>query len=243
MSGHSHWATIKRKKQAEDQERGKIFSRLSREISVASRSGGDPETNFKLRLAIEKARSANMPKENIERAIKKGSGAGEKGGLQEVIYEGFGPAGVGIIVEVMTDNRLRTTAEIRKIFERKGGSLAGPGAVAHQFKSMGLVAIKKDKSPQEMILRIMDFGVEDIEEAEDAIEVYTKPEELEKIRRDLEGAGFKVESFGLVRKPLMVIPIKEKKTADQLLELMNLLEDHVDVQNTAANFDIDPKLL
>ena len=243
MSGHSHWSTIKRKKETEDRKRGKLFSKLSREIAIAGRSGGDRQTNFQLRLAIERAKSANMPKQNIERAIKKGSGEGEKGKLEEVVYEGFGPAGVGIIVEVMTDNRQRTTAEIRKIFERRGGSLAGPGAVAHQFRLMGLAAVEKGEQPQETILKIMDLGVEDVEEAEDAIEVYAKTENLEKIKRMLEESGFKVKSFRLTRRPLVEIPIKEKKVADKILELMNALEEHDDVQNTAANFDIDPRLL
>lgn len=243
MSGHSHWRTIQRVKQAEDQKRGKLFSRLSREVSIAARSGSDPETNFKLRLAIKRAQDANMPKSNIERAIKKGSGKGEKGVLEEVVYEGFGPAGVGIIVEAMTDNRQRTTAEMRKIFEKRGGSLAGPGSVSHQFKLMGLLVVEKGKNPQETVLKIMDFEVEDIDEMADALEVYTKPDNLMKVRQELESAGLKVKSFELVRKPLVEIPIKDKKTADQILELMEALEDHGDVQKTAANFDIDPKLL
>ena len=238
MSGHSHWATIQRTKQAEDKKRGRIFSKFSKEISVAARSG-----SASLRLAIERAKNANMPKDNIERAIKKGSGVGEKGALEEVIYEGFGPAGVGIIVEVMTDNRRRTIAEIRKIFEKKGGSLAGPGAVAHQFKLFGMVAIEKGKNSQETILKIMDLDVEDIEETRDAIEIYTKPGNLEKVKKELDGFGFRVKSFELLRKPLVEIPIKKKKTADQILELMNLLEEHIDVQKIAANFDIDSELL
>lgn len=243
MSGHSHWSTIQRVKQTEDKKRGKLFSRLAREIAIAAHFGSDPETNFRLRLTIERAKGANMPKEKIERAIKRGSGAGERGGLKEVIYEGFGPKGVGIMVEAMTDNRQRTTAEIRKIFESRGGSLGGPGAVAHQFKLMGLLTVGKGKDPQETILKMIDFDVEDVEEAKDAIEVYTRPKDLEKTRKKLEAAGLEVKNLGLTRKPLLTIPIKEKKTADQILDLMNTLEEHVDVQKTAANFDIDPRLL
>jgi YebC/PmpR family DNA-binding regulatory protein len=243
MSGHSHWSTIQRVKQAEDAKRGKLFSKLSREITLAARSGLDPATNFKLRLAVDRAKKINMPKEKIEKAIKKGSGGEERSGLQEVLYEGFGPESVGIIVEALTDNRQRTTAEIRKIFERGGGSLAGPGAVAHQFELMGLIALEKTDRPQETILKIMDFGVEDIDEAEDAIEVYTKPEELEKLRKELGSAGFKVKNFGLSRKPLVEIPVKKRKTLERIFELMNALEEHPDVQATAANFDIDTRLL
>lgn len=244
MSGHSHWSTIQRTKQAEDKKRGKLFSRLSREIAIAARSGANPQANFKLRLSLEKAKSANMPKEKIERAIKRGSGKGEREALEEVVYEGFGPAGVGIIVEAMTDNRQRTTAELRRIFESRGGSLAGPGAVAHQFKLMGLVAVEKDKEPQERMLQIMDLGdVEDVEEAGDAIEVYTQLGDLERVKRALESLGLKIKSFGLIRKPLVVIPIKGKKTAEQVLGLMNQLEEHDEVQRTDANFDIDPELL
>ena len=238
MSGHSHWSTIQRKKQAEDKKRGKLFSKLSREISLAVRSGG-----ARLRLAVEDAKNANMPKVNIERAIKKGKGTGEKGRLEEVVYEGFGPGGVGIIVEAVTDNRQRTTAEIKKIFKKKGGSLAGPGAVCHKFKLMGSLAVEKRGDVDKMILEIMDLGVEDIEEVEDVVEIYTKPKDLEKTREKLESLGYKVKSFTLARKPLIEMPIKNRKTADQILELMSILEEHVDVQKIAANFDIDSELL
>lgn len=243
MSGHSHWSTIQRKKQAEDTKRGRLFSRLSREISIAARSGSDPASNFKLRLAVERAKAANMPKNKIENAIRKGSGKGKGGSLEEVVYEGFGPGRVGIIVTALTNNRQRTVAEIKKIFEKKGGALAGPGAVAYQFKLMGLIAVEKDQDSDEAILKIMDLGIEDVEEAEDAIEVYTLPKELEKTKKNLESAGFKVKSFGLIRKPSVTIPIKDKKTADQILELMAALEEHDEVQETAANFDIKPALL
>jgi len=244
MSGHSHWSTIQRKKQAEDQKRGKIFSRLSKEIMVAARAGADPQSNFKLRLAIERAKNANMPKEKIEKAIQKGSGVGEKeGGLESVVYEGFGPAGVGIIVEAATDNRQRTAAEIKKIFERGGGKLAEPGAVSCQFKTMGLIVVEKGEKPEETILAIMDLGVEDVEEVEDGIEVYTQPKLLEKIKNDLEKLGLQIKSWELIRRPMVVIPIKDKKTADQILGLMSTLEEHADVQKTAANFDIDSQLL
>ena len=239
MSGHSHWSTIQRKKQAEDKKRGKLFSRFSREIAMAARNGG----GARLRLAIENAKNANMPKVNIERAIKKGKGTGGKGRLEEVVYEGFGPGGVGIIVEVVTDNRQRTIAEIKKIFEKKGGSLAGPGAVSHQFKLMGLLVVEKGGDSDKAILEIMDLGVEDVEEVEDVVEIYTEPKDLEKTREKLESLGYKVKSFALTRKPLVEIPVKNKKTADRILELMSVLEEHVDVQKTAANFDIDPKLL
>jgi len=239
MSGHSHWATIKRKKEAEDIKRGKIFSKFSREITVAAKDGSDA----RLRLAIDRAKTANMPKSKIDNAVKKGTGEGKKGGLKEIIYEGFGPQGVGIIVEALTDNRKRTTAELRKIFEKGGGSLGGPGTVSHQFKRTGLLVVAKGDDSEETVLKIMDLGVEDVEEVEDAIEVYTRPQEMQKYKQELTDLGLKVKSFNLVRKPLVIVQIKDKKTAEKTLSLMNALEDYDDVQRTDASFDIEPDIL
>lgn len=242
MSGHSHWATIKRKKETEDQKRGKVFSRLSREITLAAKTGADPESNAKLRLAIERARTANMPGSNIEKAIKKSASwrsEGKGGGLEEVVYEGFGPNSIAVIIEALTDNRQRTTAEIRKILERKGGSLAGPGAVVHQFQRLGLLTVKKTIDIQETILKIMDLAnIEDVIEAEDVIEVYTQPNYLETVRQALLKIGLEIKSFSLIWQPRTPQLIKKGNAAEQALNLMNELEEQADVQAASAAFEI-----
>jgi len=243
MSGHSHWATIKRQKEAADQERGKIFSKLSRAIAIAARQGTDPETNFKLRLAIEKAKEYNLPKENILRAIRRGSGQEEGEKWEEITFEGYGPEGIGVIVETVTDNRNRTTAEIKNIFERGGGSLAGPGAVSYLFRKMGLITVKKEENPDEQILRLIDLGAEDVEEATDAIEVYTSPENLKDIEEKIKNSGFEVKSAEIIMKPVTPSVINDSQKAQKVLKFMDILENHDDVQKIYANFDISNEIL
>jgi len=243
MSGHSHWATIKRQKEAADQQRGKIFSKLSRAIAIAARQGADPETNFKLRLAIEKAKEYNLPKENILRAIRRGSGREEGERWEEITFEGYGPEGIGVIVEAVTDNRNRTTAEIKNIFERGGGSLAGPGAVSYLFKKMGLIAVKKGENPDEQILKIIDLGAEDVEEASDAIEVYTTPEKLKDLEEKIKSSGFEVKSGEITMKPVTPAVISDSQKAQRVLRFMESLENHDDVQKIYANFDIPNEIL
>jgi len=243
MSGHSHWATIKRQKEAADQQRGKIFSKLSRAIAIAAREGADPETNFKLRLAIEKAKEYNLPKENILRAIRRGSGQEEGEKWEEITFEGYGPEGIGVIVETVTDNRNRTTAEIKNIFERGGGSLAGPGAVSYLFRRMGLITVKKEENPDEQILRLIDLGVEDVEEATDAIEVYTSPEDLKDIEEKIRSSGFEVKSAEITMKPVTPSVINDPPKAQKVLKFMDALENHDDVQKVYANFDIPNEIL
>jgi YebC/PmpR family DNA-binding regulatory protein len=246
MSGHSKWATIHRQKESKDARRGQIFTKLGNAITVAVRDGGgitDPEKNFKLRLAIEKARAINMPKENIARAITRGSGGmgGEK--WEEVTYEGYGPGGIAIIVEAVTDNKNRTTAEIKNLFERGGGSLAGPGAVLFQFEKAGLLTIKKNTNPDAQILKIIDLGVEDVEEATDAIEVYTKPEQITKIKEQLLKAGFEVLGTEQILKPKTSLKINDVQTSERVLKFMENLEEHNDIQRVFANFDIPNEIL
>jgi len=243
MSGHSHWATIKRQKEAADQQRGKIFSKLSRAIAIAARRGADPETNFKLRLAIEKAREYNLPKENILRAIRRGSGQEEGEKWEEITFEGYGPEGIGVIVETATDNRNRTTAEIKNIFERGGGGLAGPGAVSYLFRKIGLITVKKEKSPDEQILRLIDLGVEDVEEATDAIEVYTSLENIKDIEKKIRDSGFEVKSTEITMKPVTPVVINNSQKAQKVLNFMDTLENHDDVQKIYANFDIPNEIL
>ena len=239
MSGHSKWSTIKRQKEAADQKRGKIFSKLAKEITIAAKEGTDPEKNFKLRLVIERAKQANMPKENIARAIQRTQGkltVGEK--IEEVVYEGYAPGGVAVIVEAATDNKNRTTAEIKKIFDRGGGSLTTPGAVSFQFKKAGLITVEKSDDVQEQLLTLIDLGAEEVEEAIDAIEVYVKPKAVGEAREKIEKAGFKILTVELVRQPTTEVKINQKEKAERIIKLMETLEDHDDVQKVYANFEI-----
>ncbi|OGV89953.1 hypothetical protein A2Z41_02890 [Microgenomates group bacterium RBG_19FT_COMBO_39_10] len=242
MSGHSKWSTIKRQKEATDIKRGKVFSKLAKAITIAAVEGADLEKNFKLRLEVERAKQANMPKENIERAIAKVTGKGDSK-LEEVVYEGYGPEGVAIIIEAATDNRNRTTADVKNIFERGGGKLTGPGAVDYQFKSMGLVTVEKSSKTDEQILRIIDLGVEDVDEATDALEVYVEPGKLAEIREQLSQANFKILDAELVKQPKNEIKIINPAKANKVLKLMNSLHEHDDIQRVFANFNIPEEVL
>ncbi len=239
MSGHSKWSTIKRQKGVEDKRRGSAFSKLSRAISVAARDGADPKTNFKLRLAIEEAKTANMPKETVKRAIERGSGRGGIETFEEATYEGYGPSGVAILVEVLTDNKNRTVSALKNIFERGGGNLAAPGSVAYQFEKMGLITIKKPKDVDQTLLAIIDLGADDVEEASDAIEVYTQPANLAQFQEKLQTAGFEILESQIFMRPKTSVPIKEKKQAERIFRLMEKLEAEDDVQRVSANFDIE----
>ncbi|MGB6839020.1 MAG: YebC/PmpR family DNA-binding transcriptional regulator [Microgenomates group bacterium] len=242
MSGHSHYATIKRQKETKDAARGQLFSKLARAVSVAVKTGGgaNPDTNYKLRVAIDKAKVANMPKGNIDKAISKGSG---RGTLEEVIYEGFGPGGIAVIVEVATDNRNRSGQEIKNLFERGGGRLAGPGAVSFNFEAKGLLLVEKKKDKDEQMLTLIDLGVEDMEEMEDGIEVYVESGRLSEIKSKLEKEGFKVTSSELAQKPKNYQIISDKNAASKILSFLNKLEEHDDVQKVFANFDIPEDIL
>lgn len=242
MSGHSHYSTIKRQKEANDAARGQIFSKLTRAISIAVKTGGgsSPDSNYKLRVAIDKARALNMPKVNVERAISKGTGGGA---LEEVTYEGFGPEGVAVMVEVATDNRNRSGQEIKNIFEKKGGSLAGPGAVSFNFEPRGFLIVKKDKNTEEQMLTLIDLDVEDMEETNDGIEVYVDADVLSQTREKLENKGFKVISTELVQKPKNYQSITEEKKANKILSFLDSLEKHDDVQKVFANFNIPEDIL
>lgn len=234
MSGHSKWSTIKRQKGIADAKRGLLFSKLARAITLAAKLGGtDPTANLKLRMAVDKARESNMPKENIDRAIERGKpGAG--GDLHEVIYEGYGPGGVAILIEATTDNRNRTTQEIKNIFERGEGSLGSPGSVAYQFEQRGQVVVEKGENPDERMLIIIDLGVEDVHEVEDAIEVHTKSAEVFKTKESLESAGIPVKSAELVFTPKNMVDLPEDKQA-KVLKLLENLDDNENVQRVFAN--------
>lgn len=240
MSGHSKWSTIKRQKGANDAKRGALFTKVAREVMVAARAGGgDPDANYRLRLAVDKARSVNMPMENIKRAIERATGAGEGEQFEEILYEGYGPGGVAVLVEAATDNRNRTAADVRAIFTKAGGQLAGAGAVAWQFQPRGLISIPRDgRDADEIALTAIDAGAEDVDtEDEERVEVYTDPGDLERIRKVLEAAGIGVEHAenAMVAKTSVEL---DAHRARQNLRLIELLEDLDDVQRVTANFDI-----
>ena len=243
MSGHSKWSQIKRDKGVNDVKRGAIFTQMGREIAVAARAGGgDPDGNVRRRLAIEKARAANMPIDTIKRAVEKATGGGEGEQYEEIVYEGYGPGGVALLVEAATDNRNRTAAEVRSIFTKAGGQLAVSGAVAWQFEQRGVIALAPGGNTEELELLAIDAGADDVDSSGEQVEVYTRPAELEAVRRSLEAAGVKIESAELSMTPKNTVELDEGK-ARQALRLVELLEDQDDVQRVTANFEIPESLL
>ncbi|OAG28263.1 YebC/PmpR family DNA-binding transcriptional regulator [Thermodesulfatator autotrophicus] len=245
MAGHSHWAQIKRKKAAQDAKRGKLFTKLIREIMVAARmGGGDPSANPRLRAAIQAAKAANMPKENIERAIRKGTGQEPGTTWEEATYEGYGPGGVAVLIKSVTDNKRRTVSELRHIFSKCGGNLAEPGAVAWVFEQKGLILIDRQGTDEEKLLETaLEAGAEDVREYESEFEIITLPEDLESVKKALEDAGFIIQSAKVTMVPKSTVKIEDEKTAQQMLRLMEALEDHDDVQQVYANFDIPDELM
>ncbi len=245
MAGHSHWAKIKRAKGATDAKRGKLFSRLSREITVAAKlGGGDPGFNPRLRQAISAAKAESVPADNIERAIKKGTGelAGES--YEEIVYEGYGPGGVAMLVETTTDNKNRTAAEIRSIFSKGGGSMGGAGSVAWMFARKGLVTVDAAKASEDDILgAALDAGLEDVRPGEGVLEAVTPPEKLDAVRVALEGAGFAPTAAKFTYFPANLTPVTEAATAEQILKLCETLDDQDDVQNVYTNFDIPAEVM
>jgi len=246
MSGHSKWSTIKRKKGAVDARRGKIFSKLNKEIMVAARlGGGDPTGNPRLRAAIAAARAENMPKENIDRAIKKGTGELEgASNFEEVIYEGYGPGGVAVLVESLTDNKNRTVSEVRHLFSKYGGSMGEAGCVAWMFEKKGVIAFNKDSVAEDDLMEAaLEAGAEDLQVGESEYEVITDLAGFEKVKSALEAKGFKYDMAEIQMHPKSTVRVAEEKPAQQLLKLMEMLEDHDDVQHVFANFDIPDSLL
>ncbi len=244
MSGHSKWSTIKRKKSAQDAKRGKIFTKLIREITVAARmGGGDPSGNPRLRAAIASARAVNMPKDNIERAIKKGTGELAGYTLEEAIYEGYGPGGVAILIEALTDNRNRTTAELRYILNKHGGSLGEAGCVAWMFEKKGLIVFNRDEVDEDEIMEIaLEAGAEDIREEDDQLEVVTLQADFEEVKKAFDEQNIKYELAEMSMIPQNTVKL-DNKQAEQMIKLMDALEDSDDVQKVYANFDIDEKIL
>ena len=244
MSGHSKWSTIKHKKAKEDQKRGKVFSRLAREIIVAARQGGgDPTANTRLRVAVQAAKAANMPSDNIARAIKRGTGDGEGAQLEEITYEVYGPGGVAMCVEVMTDNKNRTTPEIRFILDRHGASMADAGAVTWMFERKGMVIVDADRATEEQLLEaVLDAGAEDIRPGDDVFEIYCPPERLADVTDALGAADVEFATAEVTLVPNSVVPL-EGKNAAKFLKLLEALEDHDDVQTVFANFDIPTSVM
>jgi YebC/PmpR family DNA-binding regulatory protein len=244
MSGHSKWASIKHKKGAVDAKRGKVFTKLIKEITVATRMGGkDPEANARLRAAIAAAKAENMPKENIERGIKKGTGELEGTTYEEATYEGYGPGGVAVLVEVLTDNRNRAVAEVRHLFERHGGSLGAAGCVAWMFSQKGLIVLPKDQTDEEKLFEVaLEAGAEDIKEEEKEFEVITEPSLFEQVKTAIERTGLTYALAEITMIPQTTTTL-EGKNAQQMLTLMELLEDNDDVNHVYANFDIPDEVM
>ena len=245
MSGHSKWSTIKHKKGAADAKRGKLFTRIIKEMTVAARmGGGDPAANPRLRAAVAEAKAANMPKDNVERAIKRGTGELEGATYEEVTYEGYGPGGVAVMVEAMTDNTNRTTPEIRHMFEKAGGSFGTPGSVRFQFDRKGYLSVEKSAVGEEKLMElVLEAGADDLQtENPDAYEVYTSPDAFEQVRQVLEKNNIPTIEAKLGQIPANYVKLDEAK-AKAMMRLLEMLDDHDDVQNVWSNFEIPEEML
>lgn len=244
MSGHSHWATIRRKKDAADAKKGKVFSKLARAIMAAARTGGgDLATNIRLKALVEEARGSRMPKENIERAIKKGTGDLAGDALVEVVYEGYAPGGVALVIECLTDNRNRTAAEVRRMLDVSGGTLAGSGATSFQFEKKGLISVSKNDADEEKLFEIaVDAGAEEIEAVGEEFQITCPVADFEAVKQALADAGIAPEAAQLTMVPNSAVPLDEA-SARKVLRLMNALDDCDDVQNVYANFDLPEEVL
>ena len=244
MSGHSKWSTIKRKKGAVDARRGALFTKLSRELIIAAREGGgEVGTNFKLRLAVQRAKAANMPNDNIERAIAKATGSGEGDSYDEIMFEGYGPGGAAILVSTLTDNRNRTVAVVRHQFTRAGGNLGESGSVGWQFEAKGLISVNvSNGDAEEIALQAIDAGAEDVDLQGETIEIRTEPSDLESIRQQLESSGLEIENADYAMVPKVSLELDEK-TAIQTLRLLDGLEDLEDVQRVYSNADFSDETL
>lgn len=244
MSGHSKWATTKHKKAAADAKRGKLFTKLTKEITVAARlGGGDPEGNPRLRAAIAKAKAVSMPSDNIKRAIQKGTGELPGVAYEEITFEGYGPGGVALMIEAMTDNRNRTVSEIRHILSKLGGNLGESGCVSWMFNKKGYIVVKQDKADEENLLALaLDAGAEDMQAEDDNFVITTAPSDFEKVKKALEDVGVPMDAAEVTMLPQTYVKL-EGKEATQMLKLMETLEDSDDVQNVYANFDIPDEIL
>lgn len=244
MSGHSHFATIKRQKAVNDAAKGKVFSKMARAISIAIKTGGgaDPNSNYKLRVAIDSAKTEGVPKDNIDRILSKSVSDMED--LVEVQYEGFGPFGVGVIVEAATNNKNRTAQEFKNLFDKSGGNLAGPGSVSFNFEPKGMLVVSKNTSDTEgQMLGFIEAGAEDFEEEGDKYYIYVQSDKLALVRNKLESSGNTIESYSLIQKPKTLVEITEIEKARKVLNFLDSFNEHDDVQNVFSNVDIPDNLL
>lgn len=246
MAGHSKWKNIQHRKGRQDAKRAKIFTKISKEIFAAVKSGGaDPNTNARLKMALAKAKDANMPNDNIERTIKKASGDVDGVQYEEIVYEGYGPAGVAVLVEVLTDNRNRSAADVRHIFNKNGGNLGESGCVSFLFHRKGILTLDPDQlqvSEEEFMLEALEAGAEDIVVEESQIEVITVPTDFEQVKQRLEQKGFLIQAGEITLQPATTVDL-QVEAAQQMMKLMDALEDHDDVQNVHANFDLNEEVL
>lgn len=243
MGGHSHWATIKRHKSAQDAKRGKIFTRIIRELTIAARSGGDPNGNPRLRLAIAKAKDANMPGDTLKKAIQRGTGELPGVTYEEFTLEGYGPGGTALLLEITSDNRNRTVAEIRSLFTKNAGNMAEAGAVAWQFHKKGVLTVERSKVEEDKLLSLsLDAGAEDVKSSEKAFEVITEPHDFEAVKKALADAKIETSLAEISFVPQNTIKLDEKN-AEQMLKLMEILDEHDDVQKVHANFDISDEVM
>ncbi len=244
MSGHSKWSTIKHKKAKVDAQRGKAFTRLIKDITIAAREGGgDENSNPRLRTAVVAARAANMPTSNIDRAIKKGTGDLPGVTYEQGFLEGYGPGGAAFYVDILTDNRNRTVADVRHCLSKHGGNLAESGAVAWMFEKKGLISVPKEGlEEEELLLMVMEAGAEDLRSEDEVFEIISETNDLESVREALEANGVKIETYGLTMEPKNTVKV-EGKEAEQLLKVLDLLEEHDDVQQVYSNFDIDESIM
>lgn len=246
MSGHSKWSTIKHKKARTDEKKGKEYTKLAKEIIIAARAGGgDPEANSKLKLAIQNAKAINMPNENIARAIKRGTGEVESDAIEELVYEGYAPGGVAVMLAIATDNRNRTASDIRHLFAKNGGNLGETGCVSYLFERKGLLTINRDKLPvdvDEFMLQAIEAGADDVREDDDIIEVVTTPENFMAVKEKLEATA-DPDGAEIVMLPGNTVEIKDEAVAAKVLKLIDVLEDHDDVQHVYANFSIPEEIM
>jgi YebC/PmpR family DNA-binding regulatory protein len=244
MSGHSKWATIKRKKAGIDAARGRVFTRIIKEISIAARQGGgDPAGNPRLRTAIATAKASNMPADNIERAIKKGTGELEGVTYEEITYEGYGPGGVALMVDCVTDNKNRTASELRHLFSKYGGNMGAQGCVAWMFESKGVITVDRARTDEDTLMDVaLEAGADDVKTEETAFEVYAAPSSFEAVKAAIEAKGIPVSSAELTKIPQNTVQLDEK-TAESMLKLMDMVEDFDDTQKVYANFDISPEIM
>jgi len=243
LSGHSKWSTIKRKKGATDAKRGQIFTKFAKEIALAAREGADPDMNFKLRLVIDKAKAANMPKDNIERAVRRGAGLEKGDALEEITYEGYGPHGVALLIQVVTDNRNRAVADVRRWFNKLGGSLGEAGCVAWQFEPKSYFTLAPDDlDPDEIFDIAVEAGADDVTFGDDLVEIFAEPQDFQIVRAALEQHGLELESAEISMMPKTTITLDERQTF-QNMNLITTLEDLDDVQHVYSNLDISDELM